>query len=187
MLQTVRDIHPADSSAQNLTRNDLNLLKSPSDPEGKHSFSDDGHLTQWGESCFRFMQHKAQIPPPSSGHININRINYLISLSRGAGGETPALQLHHPLFPRPRGGLPWQSQRDPVGHPLSALGRPVPSRASLLPKHIRVQVSARRSDGSRLWVLIASLCESSTEKRLCRTDTRGISKPGVISLHANSG
>lgn len=134
--------------------------------------------------CFNLMQHKAKIPP-----ININPINQppLISLSRGAGGETPAPQLHHPLFPRPRGGLPWESQRDPVGHPLSALGRPVPPRAPLLPQHLRVQVS----DVHPIWVPTGgrgSAC--GTERPLCRTDTRGMSNPGVraiISRHANGG
>lgn len=112
----------------------------------------------------------------------------MISLSRGAGGEAPAPQLHHPLLPRPRGGLPWESQRDPVGHPLSALGRPVPSRASLLPKHLRVQVSAGRTDVNLIRSLTGGqgtkdagrLRLRCTEERLCGTDTRGMLNPGAV-------
>lgn len=71
----------------------------------------------------------------------------LLPCSWGAGRETPALQLHDQLLPRPRGGLQRQSQRDDIRHPLSAVGRPAASWASLLPKHIRVQVSSKHSGG----------------------------------------
>lgn len=67
----------------------------------------------------------------------------LLLLSSCGSKETPALQLHHQLFPRPRGGLSGESQRDDVRYPLSAVGCPIPPRASLLPQHIRVQVSMK--------------------------------------------
>ena len=61
-----------------------------------------------------------------------------------------ALQLHHPLLPGPRRGLPWQRQRDHVRYPLPEVGRPGSSRASLLPKHIRVQVGTEKQhEGGR--------------------------------------
>lgn len=86
--------------------------------------------------------------PPPPGLLSVPLRSPLLSLVPSVSWSpdaAPAPQLHHQLFPRPRGGLPGESERDDLRNPLPALGGPETSPAPLLPTHLRVQVSQTHS------------------------------------------